>query len=378
MRFVFLGLTVSSSWGNSHATTYRALCSALSARGHHVLFLERDVPWYAEHRDQRQAVGYELALYDSLRELRNRHTEVVREADVAIVGSYVPEGREVAAWMLETARGVTAYYDIDTPITLARLARGDEEFLSRKQIPRFDLYLSFTGGPVLEYLHSTLGARRPRALYCSVDPTRHLPRACPAGWELGYLGTYAADRQQALQDLLLDPARVLRTRRFVIAGAQYPRSLSWPLNVDRLEHLPPGDHPSFYGAQRFTLNLTRRTMAEAGYSPSVRLFEAAACGVPILTDPWPGLSEFFVPGVEVLVVRNTHDVVSYLSGLTEAARVEIAHRARERVLAQHTADARARSLESYVREARNAPRELARPSPEPASSWIRTAEGGHA
>jgi spore maturation protein CgeB len=347
-RMVFLGLTVTSSWGNGHATTYRALCRALGTRRHDVLFLERDVPWYAEHRDEKSPNGYRVELYDSLDELKDRYGSDVRDADVVIVGSYVPEGHDVVSWVLRTARGITGFYDIDTPITLARLESGDEEFIGRDHVPRLDLYLSFTGGPVLDRLRREFGARRPCALYCSVDPARHAPFECRPHWELGYLGTYASDRQSALHELLLDPARVLRTRRFVVAGPQYLPTISWPLNVDYVDHLAPDDHPLFYGGQRFTLNITRKNMAEAGYSPSVRLFEAAACGVPILTDRWEGMDEFFAPGKEVLVVRNTHEVVAYLCNLPETERQHVASRARARVLAQHTADARARQLESYI------------------------------
>ncbi len=196
-----------------------------------------------------------------------------------------------------SATGIVAFYDIDTPVTLAALADGTCPYLDAALVPRFDLYLSFTGGPALRLLETRYRARAARALYCSVDPERHRP--CPAGgtrWDLGYLGTYSADRQPALDALLCEPARRWERGRFAVAGPLYPADLRWPANVERIEHVGPDEHPWFYGRQLFTLNLTRADMVRLGYSPSVRLFEAAACGVPIISDWWPGLATIFEPG----------------------------------------------------------------------------------
>jgi spore maturation protein CgeB len=344
MRAVFLGLSITSSWGNGHATNYRGLLRALRRRGHEVLFLERDVPWYAAHRDA-PAAG---VLYQSLDELR-RHEEAVREADLAVLGSYVPEGVAVGEWLLETALGVTAFYDIDTPVTLAKLAAGHQEYLSAELVPRFDLYLSFTGGPTLERLERDWGARSPRAFHCLVDEEAYFPEERHADLDLGYLGTYSADRQPAVERLLLEPARREPARRFAVAGPQYPPEVEWPPNVDRIEHLPPAEHRGFYARQRFTLNVTRADMVVAGWSPSVRLFEAAACGVPVVSDPWAGLDAFFEPEREILVARSPDDVLAYLD-LADEERRAIGERARRRVLAEHTADHRARELEQHVSE----------------------------
>jgi spore maturation protein CgeB len=346
MRIVFLGLSITSSWGNGHATNYRALTRALRARGHDVLFLERDVPWYAAHRDEPGAAQ----LYRSVAELRNRFGEGVDAADIVVIGSYVPDGVEVAEWVLATAGGAVAFYDIDTPVTLAKLEEGDEEYLAPELVPRFDLYLSFTGGPTLDVLTDRWGARRPRAFHCLVDPDVYRPLESERRWLLGYLGTYSDDRQPAVDRLLLAPARRLPAERFVVAGPQYPQQIRWPSNVERLEHLPPSAHPSFYAAQAFTLNVTRRDMVRAGWSPSVRLFEAAACGVPVISDRWEGLDRFFRPGVEILVADDTDEVVRHLNETDEEERRAIGERARSRVLAEHTAERRAEELESHVAE----------------------------
>ena len=352
MTIVFLGLSITSSWGNGHATTYRALVRALAARGHDVLFLERDVPWYAENRDLPHPPYCRTGLYDSPGTLQRRHAADIARAVLVVVGSYVPDGTAVADLVLGTATGCTAFYDIDTPVTVAALEGDGAEYLEPRQIPAFDLYLSFTGGPILDRLAGRFGARRPRPLYCSVDPDVYVEDArARRDRDLGYLGTYSADRQPALERLLLDPARAWQAGRFVIAGPQYPEAMTWPDNVERIQHLAPGDHASFYNRLRFTLNVTRRDMVRSGYSPSVRLFEAAACGTPIVSDRWRGLETFFAPGREILLADDGPGVLALLRDVPDGERQAIGRRARARVLQSHTAAHRAEELEGYVREA---------------------------
>jgi spore maturation protein CgeB len=350
LRVVILGLSVTSSWGNGHATTYRGLIRGLSARGHEILFLERDLPWYAENRDLPRPPGCRVGLYTSLQDLRNRFTAEVRDADLVIVGSYVPEGVAIGEWVTRVARGVPAFYDIDTPVTLARLEGGGSEYLSRELVPRYRLYLSFTGGPVLDRLEREFGSPLARPLYCSADPELYFPEECEPRWDLGYMGTYSEDRQPALDSLLLDAARRRRADRFVVAGPQYPESIRWPVNVERIVHLSPAEHRRFYNAQRFTLNLTRASMIAAGYSPSVRLFEAASCGTPIVSDSWKGLDTIFEPGREILVAHSVADLLGYLRETPDQERQKIGAQARARVLAAHTATHRAVELEGYLRE----------------------------
>lgn len=361
LSFVFLGLTITSSWGNGHATTYRGLLKALAQRGHRVLFLERDLPFYAANRDQRCPPLAPTEIYGSLDDLRARFRGAIESADVVVVGSYVPEGARAARWVLEVAGGKVAFYDIDTPVTLARLEQGDSEHLERALVPRFDLYLSFTGGPMLGELERRWGAQRVRPLYCSVDPELYYPERATTRWDLGYLGTYSPDRQGALEDLLIEPARRFPAWRFAVAGAQYPDGIDWPANVDITEHVAPGEHRAFYNAQQFTLNLTRKEMALAGHSPSVRLFEAAACGVPVISDRWEGIEDLFEPGREILIARSAAEVIRYLRETPDHERRAIGLAARQRALAAHTAAHRAEALERYARELHDLhPREGAR------------------
>jgi spore maturation protein CgeB len=351
LRIVVLGLSITSSWGNGHATTYRGLMRELAQRGHDVLFLERDVTWYAANRDLPNPPYGRTELYTSLDDLKSRFAADVRNADAVIVGSYVPEGVAIGEWVTQLARGITAFYDIDTPVTLAKLERKDFEYLNPELIARYDLYLSFTGGPTLQTLENVYHSPAARALYCSVDPTLYYPENHgSAKWDLGYLGTYSIDRQTSLEQLLLKPARKIHTASMVVAGPQYPPYIAWPNNVERIEHLPPARHRIFYNQQRFTLNITRADMIRAGYSPSVRLFEAAACGTPIISDDWDGLSELLIPDEEILIAKNSSDVIAYLCEMRDSERLAIGTRARERVLAEHTSAHRARELEGILLE----------------------------
>lgn len=351
LRLVILGLSITSSWGNGHATTYRALVRGLEELGHQVTFLERDVPWYASNRDAPRPQGCRLELYESLEDLRERFTSLVQDADAVLVGSYVPDGADVTRWVVETARGLTLFYDIDTPITLEKLRSGEPTYIAPETVPDLDAYLSFTGGPALEVIERSLGAKCALPLFCSVDAALYTPRDFAPYRDLGYLGTYSADRQPTLDLLLTEPARRMPNGRFIVAGPCYP-AREWPANVERVEHVAPGEHPDFYGSLRYTLNVTRADMVKSGYSPSVRLFEAAACGVPIISDLWSGIEEFFEPNAEILLARSSAEVHRILTELPEIERRRVAEQARERVLRQHTALHRAQKLEYYVQELR--------------------------
>jgi nucleoside-diphosphate-sugar epimerase/spore maturation protein CgeB len=351
MKLVVLGLSLSSSWGNGHATTYRALLKEFAKRGHDILFLERDVPWYRANRDLDEPGYCRLDFYHSVEELGNWRDDI-RNADAMIVGSYVPEGVEVGRFVQKHARGVKAFYDIDTPVTLAKLERGDFEYLSPELIPGYDLYLSFTGGPTLRRIERQYGSPMARALYCSVDPAAYPVLDVPKKWDLTYLGTYSGDRQPTLEKLLIEPARKLPRLKFCVAGPQYPDSIDWPENVERFDHLPPAEHPGFYAASRYTLNVTRADMIAAGWSPSVRLFEAGACATPVISDTWDGIDSLFAPGREIILAERSEEVIELLA--SDADAPAIGRAARAKVLSGHTAAHRASELERAIEEAAGA------------------------
>ncbi len=360
MKIVVFGLSVTSAWGNGHGTTYRALLSALHARGHGIVFFEKDVEWYASNRDLPEPEFCRVILFDKWREVLPAVRRELRDADVAMIGSYFPDGWQAADEIAASPARAKAFYDIDTPITVAALREhGRTDYLHARQIRIFDIYFSFTGGPMLQELESRFGARRAVALYCSFDPQQYRRFGTNRRFacDLSYMGTYAPDRQPKIEELLCEPARQMPAKSFIVAGPQYPKEVRWPKNVRRIKHLNPRWHAKFYSSSRFTLNVTRRDMVMAGYSPSVRLFEAAACGATIISDNWPGLDSFFSPGEEILLPTGVDDVVRYLSQLSDSEIRRVGERAQERVLAEHTSRHRAIEFEKEI-ESIAAQREL--------------------
>jgi spore maturation protein CgeB len=355
LKIVIFGLSITSSWGNGHATTFRALTRALNDRGHRIIFYEHDLEWYASNRDMPRPPFCEVRLFDDWNTIRKSAMAEVNDADVAVVGSYFPDGLAVTEELADARVPVKAFYDIDTPITIARLREtGHTDYLRADQLPLFDVYFSFTGGPILREIEEKFGASRAVPLYCSFDPDEYRKFGVNKRFacDLSYMGTYAQDRQPKIEELLCAPARALPEQSFLVAGPQYPKSLKWPRNVRRITHLNPGWHARFYSSSRITLNVTRRDMVRAGFSPSVRLFEAAACAATIVSDNWPGLDTFFTPGIEILLPNSPDDVVRILRDASDQDLRRIGQRAQERVLAEHTSTKRAEDFEAQVNACR--------------------------
>jgi len=269
------------------------------------------------------------------------------------VTSFCPDALQAEALLLDSRARLRVFYDLDTPITLDRLARDQPvAYIGTRGLADYDLVISYTGGAALDEVRDRLGAPAVLPLYGSVDPHVHQPVTPMDQYraDLSYLGTYSADRQDGVDRLFLEPARRLPARRFVLGGSQYPMNFAWTPNIFYMRHVTPDQHPGFYCSSRLTLNVTRRAMAQTGYCPSGRLFEAAACGVPILSDSWPGLEEFFEPGRELLVASSTDEAVAALQSSDPELRA-IGRRARERTLGEHTADHRALELERMLESA---------------------------
>ena len=364
MKIVVYGLTITSSWGNGHATTYRSLLKALRKRGHTLHFVEQDVEWYRSNRDLPRPDFCTVHLYDDWQASAPGLLALADDADAIVLGSYFPDAIAATAQLRERISCPILFYDIDTPVTLTGLrSEGCTPYLRAADIPIYAAYLSFTGGPVLQELETVFGAQRALPFFCSVDPDLYKPVPPRAAFtcDLGYLGTFASDRQPKLMHLLDAAAALLPERTFLVAGPQYPESIAWQPNVHRLIHIPPPDHPAFYCSGRFTLNLTRDDMVRAGYSPSVRLFEASACGAAILSDNWPGLADFLTPGEEILVATGPHEVRDILSDLPDSERLRMGRRARERILAEHTAQHRALQFEQIVSDCAIPPKQSATP-----------------
>ena len=345
MKLVIFGLSVSSSWGNGHATLWRGLLRALAGAGHTVVFFERDVVYYANHRDMKSLDGVELVLYPEWDEIHASASEHVRGADVAMVTSYCPDAQAASALICEST-AFSVFYDLDTPVTLAGVASGmPVPYLPGGGLADFDLVLSYAGGLALAQLQERLGARTVAPLYGHADPTQHRPVAADARYraDLSYLGTYAPDRQAGVDQLFIEPARRRAQRRFVLGGSNYPAGFPAQDNVTLMPHVSPPDHPAFYCSSRATLSVTRAAMASLGFCPSGRLFEAAACGVPVVTDDWTGLPHFYTPGDEIIVATRAEDVIAAIE-LPDATLSRIGRAARERTLDEHSSARRAREM----------------------------------
>lgn len=350
MKAVIFGLTISSAWGNGHATLWRGLCRAMNAAGHDVVFFERDVPYYAHHRDMFGADWCRLVLYDDWNDASSQARRELTDADVGLVTSYCPDGRAASGLVLDSSVARKVFYDLDSPVTLDRLIRGEPvAYLPEDGLGAFDLVLSYAGGPAIDGLRQMTGARVVAPLYGSVDPELHHPvaavRECRN--DLSYLGTYSADRQDVLEQLFIAPARHRPDRRFALAGSQYPPDFPWTDNTLYFSHMPPSDHPGFFCSSGLTLNITRAPMAAIGYCPSGRLFEATACGTAVISDWWKGLDQFFDPWREIVIARDTTDVLAALD-LSDNERGRIGAAGRERTLDCHTAAMRARELERLL------------------------------
>jgi spore maturation protein CgeB len=361
VKIVIFGLSITSSWGNGHATTFRALCRALRSRGHRIVFFEHNLEWYANNRDLPDPEFCTVKVFEDWKDILPVARRELRDSDVAVVGSYFPDGVNAIDEMFAAAAPVRTFYDIDTPITIAQLReRGATDYLRAEQVSGFDVYFSFTGGSMLREIEVRFGARSAVPLYCSFDPEQYhsFPTNKRFACDLSYMGTYAPDRQTKLQEFLCEPAKLLTNRKFIVAGPQYPKTIAWPENVHRITHLNPRWHARFYSSSRLTLNVTRRDMVLAGYSPSVRLFEAAACAATIVSDDWPGLDTFFKPGEEILLPTSSGDVARYIEEADPSELRRIGRRAQERVLAEHTSEMRAQQFEEAVHLAATATNRL--------------------
>lgn len=359
MNIVILGLSITSAWGNGHATTFRALCQALHERGHRIVFFEKNVEWYEHNRDLPEPSFCLVQLFESWDEIVPAVGLALASADVVVLGSYFPDGIAAAELIADSSVPVKAFYDIDTPITIAQLrSQGSTDYLKASQVRLFDIYFSFTGGPILKKIELELGSPLAVPLYCSFDPQRYhrFEKEPQFECDFSYMGTYAADRQPKIDLLLTEVARALPERKFIVAGSQYPDSLRWPDSVERIVHLNPQFHARFYSSSRMTLNVTRRNMVMAGHSPSVRLFEAAACGACIISDNWPGLDLFFTAGKEILLPQSTEDVLGYITNLDDAELKRIGDAAQARAMGEHTSAQRARQFEDVIESAMSHPR----------------------
>ncbi len=352
LDLVIIGRSILSSTDNPSAGLYRGLINELAQHGHRTTFLECVPSGKLQVRDMLRSPYCEVWTYRDTDHLFNEYTLLIQSADVVMMGSGVDRAEDIAVWISEEATGITIYYDTDLSRTLESLQAAEKigDCLSCRTIVNFNLFLSTTGGPVLQRLARDNGLPFARPLYECIDPFDYYRTDTEKTYELGFIGRYREGRRTALGALLFEPAQYTPGRNFALAGAGYSQRGNWPDNLTYLEHLPETNLVDFYNRQLCTLVLSRADRQEMGYTPTRRLLAAAACGVPVLTSAWEGLAEFLEPDREIFTVSSRQGVLDILYGTDDGRRSRMGTRARNRILEEHTITHRAQQLLGYLSE----------------------------
>ncbi len=351
MNIAFFGSSLVSAYWNGAATYYRGIIRALAERGHAVTFYEPDAYERQQHRDITDPGWARVVVYPATQEQVERQLEAARAADLVVKASGIgvfDEFLERAVLDLRRPGRMAAFWDVDAPATLDRIAANPQDPFKRL-IPRYDLVLTYGGGPPVIAGYESLGARQCVPIYNALDPATHF-RVAPdprfAG-DLAFLGNRLPDREARVEEFFLRAAAELPERAFLLAGNGW-HDKPVPANVRRLGHMYTRDHNAFNSTPLAVLNVSRESMARYGYSPATRVFEAAGAAACIITDKWAGLELFLEPGGEVLAARDGADVAWLLASLTPARARSIGEAARRRVLSQHTYAHRAAQFERLL------------------------------
>jgi spore maturation protein CgeB len=348
LRFAFFGSSLVSSYWNGACTYYRGLIRSLHARGHSTTFYEPRAYERQEHRDIPDPPWAEVVIYEPEDVL-----EVVRRAadvDVVVKTSGVgvkDEELERAVRELSGPR-LAVFWDVDAPATLARL-EADERNPLRALVAEYDLVLTYGGGDPVVRRYEQLGARRCVPVYNALDPTTHFPAVPEARFEadLSFLGNRLPDREERVDDFFFAAAERAPAGGFCLGGNGWDGK-PMPSNVSWVGHVGTADHNAFNSSPLAVLNVTRQSMAENGWSPPTRIFEAAGAGACLITDAWEGIEEFLKPGDEVLTARDGSEVARHVEELYPELARAIGGAARERVLGEHTYERRAEQVEQIL------------------------------
>ncbi|MDX1665052.1 MAG: glycosyltransferase [Candidatus Promineifilaceae bacterium] len=352
MKIAFFGSSLVSAYWNGAATYYRGVIRYLHERGHEITFYEPDAFERQQHRDLPDPDWAEVVVYPAERERQLLpHLQAAAEADLVVKASGVGVydaflEREVLR--LQRPGTLVAFWDVDAPATLDRVQNDrDEPF--RDLIPRYDLILTYGGGPPVVAAYEALGARHCEPVYNALDPDTHHPVAKDPRFAgtLAFLGNRLPDREARVEEFFLQPARALPQQRFVLGGSGW-ESKALPGNVDHLGHVYTRAHNAFNCSPLAVLNINRESMARYGYSPATRVFEAAGAGACLISDAWEGIELFLEPGEEVLLAEDGGEVVAHLERLTTSAARRIGEAALARVLAEHTYAHRAAQVEALL------------------------------
>jgi spore maturation protein CgeB len=354
MNLAFYGSSLLSSYWNGAATYYRGLLRDLAARGWSVTFYEPDAFDRQSHRDIEPPEWAKVVVYPATEDAAQAVAAEARRADVVVKASGVGVFDDLlleAVIAAAAPHALKLFWDVDAPATLAEL-RATPDHPMHRMLPGLDMVLTYGGGPPVIAAYEALGARHCRPIYNALDPETHHPVPADPRFagDLAFLGNRLPDREARVERFFLAPAAALPDRRFLIAGSGW-EDKPMPANVGRIGHLSTNDHNTFNASPLAVLNIARDSMAEVGFSPATRVFEAAGAGACLITDAWEGVELFLQPGEEVLVARDGQDVIDLLASLTEARAREIGRAALSRVLAEHTYARRGAEADALFRQA---------------------------
>jgi spore maturation protein CgeB len=362
MRIAFYGSSLVSSYWNGAATYYRGLIKALAGLGHEVTFYEPDIYDRQRHRDIEPPGWCRVVVYPGTVEAARLVAAEAAGADIVVKASGVGfADNELLSFLLDAARpgALRIFWDVDAPATLAEM-RADPAHPLRTALGRLDLVLTYGGGDPVVAAYREMGAARCVPIYNALDPETHYPVAPEPRFagDLAFLGNRLPDREVRVEEFFLRAASLLPGRRFLLGGAGWDGKPMSP-NVRYLGHVGTADHNAFNATPLAVLNISRASMAENGYSPATRVFEAAGAGACLITDQWVGIELFLAPGSEVLVARDGRDVAEIVAALTPGSAAAIGKAALARVLGEHTYAHRARQADAIFREFFAAGREAA-------------------
>lgn len=352
-RIAFYGSSLVSSYWNGAATYYRGLLRALAAHGYAITFYEPDAYDRQKHRDIDAPDWATSVVYPATEDGLRRVLGEARDADVVVkasgVGVFDAELMD-GIFKQSAPQALKIFWDVDAPATLAEM-RDAPDHPVRRALPVLDAVLTYGGGPPVVSAYEALGARRCVPVYNGLDPSTHFPQQADPRFkgDLGFLGNRLPDREARVEEFFLKPAAALPEKRFVLGGSGWD-TRALPQNVERLGHVYTSEHNAFNRSSLAVLNIARDSMAETGYSPATRVFEAAGAGACLITDAWVGIEQFFAPGEEILVARDGGDVAAILKELTPARAEAIGLKALDRALNEHTYASRARQVDRIIQD----------------------------
>ena len=353
MKIAFYGSSLLSSYWNGAATYYRGMLSELAKRSHEITFYEPDAFDRQQHRDIEPPAYAKVVVYDANPQALRQVMDEARGADVVVKASGVGVFDDALVVGLAAATRANALYliwDVDAAATLEEARAAGPDYPLRRVLAKADLVLTYGGGPPVIKAYEALGARRCVPIYNALDPATHHPAPADPRFagDLNFLANRLPDREARVERFFLDPAQRLPNRRFLIGGSGWDDKAT-PPNVTKVGHVGTADHNAFNCSSLAVLNVARDSMADVGFSPATRVFEAAGAAACLITDAWEGVELFLTPGEEVLVARDGQEVAEHVAALTPERSRQIGEAALRRVLAEHTYDRRADAVDLLLR-----------------------------